>query len=157
MKTWAIVIILIVLGLIGFLFLRDKDVDSPTNTPVATSTPTGATSTPPTSTSTTMIRVVTPIPNALVKSPVIVSGEARGNWYFEASFPVKILDAEGRQLGIVPAQAQGEWMTTNFVPFSVSLSFTTSTTDTGTLVLEKDNPSGLPEHAAEVRIPVRFR
>ena len=157
MKTWAIVIILIVLGLIGFLFLRDKDVDSPTNTPVATSTPTGATSTSSTSTSTTMIRVVTPIPNALIKSPVIVSGEARGNWYFEASFPVKILDAEGRQLGIVPAQAQGEWMTTNFVPFSVSLSFTTSTTDTGTLVLEKDNPSGLPEHAAEVRIPVRFR
>ena len=95
--------------------------------------------------------------NAVVKSPLTVSGEARGNWYFEASFPVKILDANGNQLGIIPAQAQSEWMTTDFVPFSTSLVFSTSTTDTGTLVLEKDNPSGLPEHADEVRIPIRFR
>ena len=29
-------------------------------------------------------------------------------------------------------------------------------TSTGTLVLQKDNPSGLPEHADELRIPVRF-
>jgi hypothetical protein len=27
---------------------------------------------------------------------------------------------------------------------------------TGTLLLEKANASGLPEHAAELRVPVRF-
>src|ERR1035437_820195 len=28
----------------------------------------------------------------MVANPLEVSGEARGNWYFEASFPVKIYD-----------------------------------------------------------------
>jgi spore germination protein GerM len=54
------------------------------------------------------------------------------------------------------AQAQGDWMTTNFVPFSSTLTFSTPTTPTGILVLQKDNPSGLPENDAEIRIPVRF-
>jgi len=47
-------------------------------------------------------------------------------------------------------------MTENFVPFAVSLAFDQPTTATGTLVLQKDNPSGLPENADEITIPVRF-
>ena len=104
----------------------------------------------------TMIRVTTPVPNSLVASPLVVTGEARGNWYFEASFPVRLYDGNGKEIAVIPAQAQGEWMTTEFVPFEVTLTFSNPTTPTGTLVLEKDNPSGLPEHSAEVRIPVRF-
>ena len=53
--------------------------------------------------------------------------------------------------------ADGEWTTKDFVPFALTLNFAEPRTATGTLVLEKSNPSGLPEHAAEVRIPVRFR
>lgn len=96
-------------------------------------------------------------PNDVVKSPLTITGEARGNWYFEASFPARLLDANGKELAIKPAQAQGEWMTTEFVPFEVMLEFQPPSTNTGTLVLEKDNPSGLPEHANELRIPVWFR
>ena len=48
-------------------------------------------------------------------------------------------------------------MTENFVPFRTELEFRTPTTERGTLVLEKDNPSGLPENSDELRIPVRFR
>lgn len=103
-----------------------------------------------------LIRVTGPKDGELVKSPLVVAGEARGNWYFEASFPVQLLDANGTELAILPAQAQGEWMTTEFVPFSVTLSFPQPTTPTGTLVLKKDNPSGLPEYDDELRIPVRF-
>lgn len=163
MKDWAkALIILIILLAVGAVVwaMRDEGTGAfPLNNPVIIP---GATSTsptpPPSSTSTAyMIRVTTPLPNALVRSPLTVSGEARGHWYFEASFPVKILDATGKELAIVPAQAQGEWMTTDFVPFSVSIPFATSTTATGFLVLEKDNPSGLPEHTAELRIPIRFR
>jgi len=36
------------------------------------------------------------------------------------------------------------------------ITFENPETATGTLVLEKDNPSGLPEHADELRVPVRF-
>ena len=103
-----------------------------------------------------MIRVTTPLPDEIVVSPLSVTGMARGNWFFEASFPVRILDADGRELGVTPAIALEEWMTTDFVPFEARLSFATSTTETGIMVLEKDNPSGLPEHADERRIPVRF-
>ena len=103
-----------------------------------------------------MIRVTSPLPNSSVRSPLTITGEARGNWYFEASFPVKILDANGKVLGQHYAEAQGEWMTTEFVPFRSTLTFSTPTTSTGVLVLEKDNPSGLPQNTAEIRVPIRF-
>ena len=103
-----------------------------------------------------LIVVDAPLPNALVESPLVISGRARGTWYFEASFPVKLYDAAGTLLSVTPAQADGEWMTEAYVPFSVTLTFAAPTTPTGTLVLEKDNPSGLPQHANELRIPVRF-
>ena len=103
-----------------------------------------------------MIRVVQPISDQVVSSPLIVTGEARGTWYFEASFPVKIYDDNGVELGVIPAQAQGEWMTEEFVPFSAVLKFKKPSTAKGILVLQKDNPSGLPENEAEIRIPVLF-
>jgi hypothetical protein len=95
--------------------------------------------------------------NAVVTSPLIVTGEARGTWYFEASFPVFLLDANRAEVAVVPAQAQGEWMTENFVPFITTLNFTPPATDTGFVVFKKDNPSGLPEHDASVEVLVRFR
>lgn len=103
-----------------------------------------------------LIHVSQPQQNALVTSPLTVSGEARGNWYFEASFPVILIAGTGDTLVVKPAQAQGEWMTTNFVPFSLTLDFTAPAAPAGTLILKKDNPSGLPEHDNELRIPVRF-
>jgi len=103
-----------------------------------------------------LIVVDTPLPYSSIQSPLVISGKARGNWYFEASFPVKLYDANKTLLAQAPAQAQGEWMTTSYVPFSITLTFATSTTPTGTLVLEKDNPSGLPEHDNQLEIPVTF-
>lgn len=103
------------------------------------------------------VQVTEPQENDLVTSPLTVKGIARGNWYFEASFPVKLLDAHGTVLSQAPAQAQSDWMTANFVPFTATLAFSGSTTSTGTLVLKNDNPSGDPVRDKEVRIPVRFR
>ncbi len=104
-----------------------------------------------------LIRVTSPLPNQVVNSPLTITGQARGNWYFEASFPVKLLDANGNVLAQAPAQAQGNWMTTDYVPFTVTLTFANPAAGTGTLVLEKDNPSGLPQNANELRIPVTFQ
>lgn len=103
-----------------------------------------------------LIRVSAPLANTVVTSPLVVSGEARGVWYFEASFPVRLLDVNGSVLAQVPAQAQGEWMTREFVPFKATLTFSLPTNAIGTLVLQKDNPSGLPEHGDSISIPVRF-
>jgi len=102
------------------------------------------------------ITLDTPRPNAKVSSPLVVSGMARGTWYFEASFPVELQDANGKVLFIGPAQAQGEWMTENFVPFKVTITFPKPTTSTGTLILRKDNPSGEASRDESLEIPVTF-
>lgn len=103
------------------------------------------------------IVIKNPRPNDVVSSPLEVSGSARGPWYFEASFPVALTDGNGKVLTEVPAQALSEWMTEEFVPFSVTLSFELPETATGTLRLKKDNPSGLPEYDDALIVPVRFR
>lgn len=103
-----------------------------------------------------LIVVDSPAPNAYVQSPLTVTGKARGTWYFEASFPVQLLDGNGNVLASGPAQAQGDWMTEEFVPFKITLKFTAPGTAGGTLVLKKDNPSGLPEKEDELRLPIRF-
>ena len=102
------------------------------------------------------ISVNTPQPGSTVGSPLTIVGQARGSWYYEASFPVKLFDADGNLLASAPAQAQGEWMTTDFVPFSVTLTFTVPKTSTGILILEKDNPSDLPQNSDQISIPVNF-
>ncbi len=104
-----------------------------------------------------LIRVSNPRPNQTIESPLLISGEARGFWFFEADFPIKLFDDSGFLLGVTPARALDEWMTEDFVEFSATLSFTVPSTPGGKLVLEKDNPSGLPEHADELVIPVYFK
>jgi len=103
-----------------------------------------------------LIVVSTPRPNDSVKSPLLIKGEARGFWFFEASFPVRLLDGNGKELGTAIAQAKSDWMTEDFVPFEATLEFQLPETKKGTLILEKDNPSDLPENADELRFPVRF-
>ena len=116
----------------------------------------------------TLIRIESPRPNAVITSPLTLRGMARGNWFFEASFPIKLLDADGKEVAVIPAKALRDpdggqasngagWMTKDFVPFEATLTFTAPHTKTGTLRLEKDNPSGLPEHDDALLVPVQFK
>jgi heme/copper-type cytochrome/quinol oxidase subunit 2 len=96
--------------------------------------------------------------NDLVASPLTVSGTVTGGgWFFEASFPVKVLDGNGTTIGKGTAQAQADWTSTSSVPFTAIVSFTAPLSATGTVVLSKDNPSGLPQNDASLSIPVRFK
>jgi len=52
-----------------------------------------------------LIKVSNPRPNQIIESPLFIKGEARGNWYFEADFPVKIFDDNSFLLGLTTAQA----------------------------------------------------
>jgi len=103
-----------------------------------------------------LIVVETPTPNSVVTSPLTVKGKARGFWFFEASFPVRVKNDKGEILGTGIAQAEGEWMTENFVPFTTTINFNAGAATNGVLVLEKDNPSGLPEYDDKLEIPVKF-
>ena len=88
------------------------------------------------------IVVQLPYPGAVTGKEFDVIGQARG-WYFEASFPVKVLDKNGKVLFSGPAQAQGDWMTANFVPFKIHVKVPDSYIGKATLVLSKDNPSDM--------------
>lgn len=103
------------------------------------------------------LKITSPAAGAVVVQPLIVRGEAKGSWYFEASFPVRLVDEEGNELARATAQAQGDWMTEAFVPFAADFtSFDVGTATAGKLIFEKDNPSGLPENAESFEMPVQF-
>ncbi|HOI96898.1 MAG TPA: Gmad2 immunoglobulin-like domain-containing protein [Candidatus Pacearchaeota archaeon] len=103
-----------------------------------------------------LIMIYSPRPNAKIASPLIISGKARGNWFFEASFPVKLMDENGNELANGTAAAQSDWMTEDFVEFLATFEFTAPPTTAGTLILQKDNPSGLSEHNNQLIVPVEF-
>ena len=98
-----------------------------------------------------------PAPYATIDSPVALKGKARGNWFFEASFPVNVVNWDGLIIGQGIATADGEWMTSEFVPFTANITYTEDTnaySQNGTLILKKDNPSGLSENDDALEIPI---
>lgn len=104
-----------------------------------------------------LIQISTPRPNEVINSPVNIEGEARGSWFFEASFPIHLYDANNNLLGTAIAQAQSDWMTEGFVKFKATMYYVAESDGKGTLVLEKDNPSGLPENADALRVPIKYK
>jgi len=93
-------------------------------------------------------------PNQTVISPIMIQGQAKGSWYFEAVFPIKLMDEQGTVLGQTQAQATSDWMTDAFVPFTAELAYQAAATSSGWLVFNNDNPSGLPENSKEFKLPV---
>ncbi len=103
------------------------------------------------------VTVTSPQANSSITSPLTITGEAVGNWYFEASFPIKLVDEDGNILASTIATAQGDWMTTDLVPFEATMVFNTTGPLDAELLFEKDNPSGLPENAGEYSVPVNIQ
>src|ERR1035437_1342255 len=66
------------------------------------------------STSSMPIVVSYPVENQEVSSPIVIVGKARGNWYFEATFPVELVDNDGNILASTAARAETDWATTSF-------------------------------------------
>ena len=99
-----------------------------------------------------------PRANDIVVSPMAIEGNVvGGGWFFEASFPIKVLNAKGDVIGRGTAQALSNWMSTGTVPFAASIAFTAPHTATGTLVFSADNPSGLPANEKSFSVPVTFQ
>ncbi|MBX4197879.1 Gmad2 immunoglobulin-like domain-containing protein [Candidatus Parcubacteria bacterium] len=157
----TVIVFLILIALGGFLIFdigRGGSELSPEiiASPISSPTPTATITPSPATTTTSLVRITSPKPGDRVQSPLVIKGEARGQWFFEANFPVEIRDANGKILGEWYAEAKGDWMTTEFVPFESTLAFSPSTTATGTLVIMNANPSGDTERALELKIPITF-
>lgn len=103
-----------------------------------------------------LIIIQNPRPNQKITLPLKIRGKARGTWFFEASFPIKLIDEEGYLIAQGNAQAMGEWMTEDFVEYSLELIGELPRSKRGLLILERNNPSGLPENADQLEVPVVF-
>lgn len=106
-----------------------------------------------------LIRVFAPDSETPLTSPLTIRGEARGSWYFEATFQVVLTNWDGLIIAEGYATAQGDWMTENYVPFTATLKFATpdvSVSNKGSLILQASNPSGLPANDKALEIPIIF-
>ena len=110
-----------------------------------------------------LIRLTPPASGGSIDSPLTITGEARGYWYFEATFPVVLTNWDGLIIAEGYAEAQSSWMTENYVPFVAELTFTSpyrsgdpAFMERGTLILQKANASGLPERDDALEINVKF-
>ena len=144
-KVIYLIVIVVVLSVIWFVFNHAKKVEAPIE-PTAKITYTNSTP--------DIITVELPFPGAVTGKDFSIIGKARGNWFFEASFPIEVLDKDGKSLYKGIAQAQGEWMTTDLVAFKASVNIPQSYIGPATLILKKDNPSGIAEKDASISFPI---
>lgn len=112
----------------------------------------------PTVISQTSVFITSPQSHEKIKSPVTITGLVEQGWMFEGVFPIKILD-QNRNLivqGLAKEKIPGSWQTGNPVEFTAILSFTT-TTDSGFIILENDNPSDDSKSSKVFKIPINFK
>lgn len=92
-----------------------------------------------------------------ISSPITIAGSVPSGWMFEGVFPVKLLDSKGNIIttGQAKEVVPGSWSSGKEVEFRTVLNFLIKD-KSGYMVLEKDNPSGLPQNAGTYEIPVMF-
>ncbi len=145
------VIIVVLLGILAFVNSPRKgsNVGKVVNAPIYAVSPDGH------------VKVFSPLPGQTIISPFTTQGNVTGGrWFFEGTFPVKVVDADGTVLSADQKAEQAEpgtWTSTGTVPFAGSISFSAPHSATGTIVFSRDNPSGLPQNDESFAIPVRFR
>ena len=139
---------IVIMAVLSWLLIATP-VHAPTIEPVA-ATSTAATNPPLHD----RVVVTSPKSGSTVTNTFDVTGEAPGNWYFEATFPIQVRDPNDNIIGRIGASAQGDWMTTAQVPFKGTIYLDGTYTGPATLILLKDNPSGLPENDDSLEIPI---
>lgn len=166
-KSYLVTIIIILIGLLLILAFKQPTV-APTVTddddvitePVSDTDPNDEQrTTQRTGEAAQLVQVTSPQANNAITSPVTVSGEAPGYWYFEASAPVSIVNWDGLIIGEGYVTAQGDWMTEDQVAFTGTIEYDIDPAtpyNRGWLILHRDNPSDLPQNDAAVEIPITF-
>lgn len=100
----------------------------------------------------------TPRPGDVISPPIQIAGQAPQNWFFEGQLFAKIETDNGTVIGQGPLKTEGDWTTEKVLNFRGELKFSVPTgVQTGKLVIENDNPSGLPENQKRYEIQVRFQ
>lgn len=159
-KRYILLIIIVVFGLLFWAITWDstKDVPPlPDNTPPVSLEPEQK----PAELADKIV-VASPLPESTVSaSPIIIKGRARGTWFFEASASVDIVNWDGLIIGkgYVTVDEGYSWMTTDFVPFTGSVTYDATKLTPykyGWIIMRKDNPSGEPQFDASLEFKILF-
>lgn len=150
MKAKVALSVIVIMGLIFAALIFDwgrGTVHAPTagevtNTIIATSSP---------------VIILYPQDNQEVTNPIRIRGMARGPWFFEASFPIQLVDSAGNIISTGIAKAESDWMTENYVNFSAEIEYPATNTGSALLVLSKDNPSDNPDLDQHFFVPVKLK
>lgn len=157
-KRYIFVVLIIVFGLLFWALTSAVPTKAPLVVPNDTLEPSQAPAE-----KTGLITVYSPLPESTINgSSVSIKGKAVGNWFFEASAPVDIVNWDGLIIGqgFVTVDEGYSWMTTDMVPFSGNVSFDTSLLGAykyGWVIMKKDNPSALPEFDDSLEFKVFFQ
>lgn len=150
----VIILFIVIVVLSWVLFTTPRNALNPL--PVATSTvaePTTHPGTPPEPLS-AHVSMTSPQSGANVGHTFDIAGQAPGQWFFEAQFPIQVRDPQDNIVGRATGSAQGDWMTEKLVAFKAMMRIDDAYHGPATLILMKDNPSGLPENDDSVTIPI---
>ncbi len=149
---------IIIIGIVAVILFTNR-----TEAPVISETPaptTPAVTEPAPATKDDLIVLDSPLPGSAIASPLTITGKARGTWFFEGSFPVTLVNWDGLIIADGYATAQGEWMTTEYVPFVGTITFEkpdTEVSDRGWIILKKDNPSGEPQFDNALEVEIKYQ
>ncbi len=99
------------------------------------------------------IQIEKPKSGDTASSPLEIDGRAKGSWFFEGQFPIKLIDGNGLVLATGQAKALGDWANEDTVPFRAILEFSVPASASATLVFSQDDPSG-QSNAEEIKVPV---
>jgi hypothetical protein len=102
--------------------------------------------------------ITSPTSYSIISSPLKIKGTVPAGWMFEGVFPLKLLDANKNVItqGQAKETVPGSWQSGMAVDFEATLTFST-TAKSGYLLLENDNPSGIPENSKFFDIPIKFK
>jgi len=151
--------VIIIVGAIILFVIPAPTANAPTGGIATTSTSNGTTSS--TTAMDDLIQVTSPLPNSIISSTtIVITGKARGSYFFEASFPIEVYGQP--QEGLLSngtAHAEADWMTNDFVPFTATIHLLPTIETPGEtihILLKNDNPSGDPARQKILDIPVQF-
>lgn len=101
------------------------------------------------------------VDSTVTASPLVIKGKAKGSWFFEATAPVSIVNWDGLIIGegYIKVDEGYDWMTTEMVPFTGTISYDASQLGAykyGWIIMKKDNPSGEPQFDDSLEFKIFF-
>lgn len=95
----------------------------------------------------------------VISSPLLLTGTAPGNWFFEGTSPIMIVNRDWLIVWEWFITALSDWMTTDSIAYSGSINFIRDPLTpypSWHIILRRDNPSWEVINDAYIEIPILF-